>query len=159
MTGRVLRLTGTQPASVPSGRVLRITGTGTLPAATPHGRVLRITGTGVAAVIVTAPAPRTIGPGQSTTLTASLADGGADDSWTWRQRSGPAVTLVGTGASRTLVGPSVMPPSSQGIVVEVTATRAGVVSSTVTVTITVLPQIRWYRLGSPTWRGAIAAPA
>jgi hypothetical protein len=113
---------------------------------------------GAPAVLVTAPASREIGPGESVTLTATLTSGGTPDAWTWRRISGPvAVTLVGTGASRTVEGPSLMPPGAS-VVLGVTATVAGVTSPEQRVTLTVLPQLSWSL--SPTgWVGSAVAPA
>lgn len=113
---------------------------------------------GTAGVFVNSIAAQTVEPETTVTLTASLAGGGTPDSWTWRRVSGPAVTLVGTGATRQFIAPSGMPPAGATVVVGVIATVAGTSSAEATVMITVLPQLRWQYEGGA-WVGARRAVA
>jgi hypothetical protein len=110
----------------------------------------------VRVVLPTAPVT-VLGPGETTTVTAALADGTAADSWSWTQVSGAAVTLTGSGASRTFAGPSVMPPEDT-VVISVTATKGGETSPPVQFSITILPQTVWTYDGVG-WVGGLVAPA
>lgn len=146
----------TSPTPAPKARIGRATLSGTV-LVTPKARIGRASISGTAAVIVTPPDPLTLGPGQAVALTAVLASGGAADTWTWRRISGPAIAMAGTGATRTVTAPSVMPPGAS-IVLGVTATVGGVTSAEKTVPLTVLPQLSWSI--SPTgWVGARTVPA
>lgn len=91
-------------------------------------------------------------PGTSVSFTAALASAGTADLWTWRQVSGPAVSLIGSGASRTFLAPSVMPPDGATVVLGVRATVSGTLSPEVTVSTTVLPQ-RFWILQAGQWVG------
>lgn len=149
-TGRIFRaLLATAPTGS-KGRIYRAQMPGSA-AVTPKGRIYRAQVLGSAAVSVVAPSSRTAGPGEPVHLVASLAGGGAADLWTWRVISGPAFTLVGTGAVRDFSAPSVMPPGGS-IVLGITATVSGTRSPEVTCTITVLPQLSWSYNGTA-WVG------
>lgn len=143
----------------PGGRVRVYRGdmTGTAPV---YGsvRVQRAAMSGVAAVILSPLSPVTAGPGELVSLTANLSGGGVADSYTWRLVSGPAVAFQGTGASRSFLAPSAMPPGAS-VVVGVTATIGAVTSTEQFVTVTVLPQTRWSRVHGGQWVGAVVAPA
>lgn len=107
---------------------------------------------GGGAVVINALNPQTVEPETVVSLTAVLSGGGTADSYTWRRVSGPAVAFIGTGATITFLAPSGMPPGGASVVVGVTATSGGTVSAERTVTITVLPQLRW-QLSGTSWVG------
>lgn len=140
--------------SVPVGPKLRIYGermTGTLPVA-PTLRIFRAALFGVGAVTVAPILPSTVEPMDAVTITAVLATDGSPV-WSWRQISGPSVTLIGTGASRTFTTPATQDGTT--LVLGVTATVGGSVSAEQQVTVAVLPQIVWTRTHSnPVWRGS-----
>lgn len=152
---RVLRSAATATLPV-HARILRSGATATSPVAV-HARVLRSAATATVVPVVLAPTGRPVGPGEPVTVTATLQSGGSADSWTWRQVSGPSVTLTGSGPSRTITGPSLMPPG-QAIVLGVRATTGGLQSAEATVTLTVLPQLEWTYTGAA-WVGAVSVPA
>lgn len=134
----------------PKVRVGRIALTGTVPSS-PKVRVGRVALTGTANISIAPFAPVTAEPESTVTLTATLTEGGVADSYTWRRVSGPAVTFVGSGDTRAFAAPSAMPPGAE-VVIGVTATVGGVTSPERTVTVTVLPQLRWnYQAGA--WVG------
>jgi hypothetical protein len=139
-------------------RIGAITLSGTPPVTTVM-RVGKITVSGTAAVRVNATAQAVAGPGETVTITASLADGGSPDSWSWTQVSGPTVTLSGSGGTRTFVCPSVMPPGSP-VVIAITATKSAITSPPAQVSIAVLPQTAWsWDSVAGKWVGALDAPA
>ncbi len=166
---RLLTLSGTSPTT-PRLRALRVTGTGTVAVTTPRLRVLRITGTGAVPVrprvrvlqasgagtvsLVLAPLSDVAGiePESKVQITASVQVG-APDGWSWRQISGPAVTLITAGPKVEFTAPSSM--SMITVVLGVTASSASVVSAERTVTVQVLPQTNWAYIGG-TWKGAPA---
>lgn len=93
---------------------------------------------------VTAGADRTVEPWVTVTLTASPVNGSAS-AWEWVQTGGQdvaAVTLLGTGATRTFRAPT----TYHGVVLTfmVTATNAGG-SATDSVNVTVYPNEWWVR--------------
>lgn len=63
--------------------------------------------------------------------------------WAWRQVSGPAVTLVGTGATRTFTAPSSL--TGAVVVLAVAGTIDGVPGPEQRVSVTVVPQLSWIR--------------
>ncbi|WP_100812997.1 hypothetical protein [Microbacterium lacus] len=149
---RVARVGLQEQPGLTTVRVGKVALTGLAPAAVKV-RVEKVALTGTAAVAVNPIAAITAEPESVVTLTASLTGGGNPDSWTWRRVSGNAVTLTGTGASRTLRAPSGMPPVGGSVVIGIIATVGGVNSPERTVTITTLPQIRWqYQSGA--WVGS-----
>ena len=106
----------------------------------------------VPAVSLNSLADSTVEPGSTVSLSAVLTEGGLSDVYTWRVVSGTSVSLSGTGASRTFIAPSVMPPNGTSVVIGVTATKNGSTSAEVTATVSVPPQLRWTYSGS-TWVG------
>ncbi len=102
--------------------------------------------------------PADVGPGEQVDLGAVLTSGGTADAWHWRRISGPAVSLLADGPRCRLVGPSIMPPSPQLLVLGVRATAGTQTSPETQVTIRVLPQISWTRHGTTT-AGRRVAPA
>jgi hypothetical protein len=100
----------------------------------------------------------TIGPGEQKEITATLASGTAT-SWSWRHISGPNVTMSGSGATRTLTGPSIMPPGSSVAVFGVKAINDPVESIEQTVSVTILPQLSWTRVHGGDWVGSRVVPA
>lgn len=87
------------------------------------------------------------------TLTATI--GGSVSAWSWTQTAGPAVSLSGSGATRSFTAPALL----AGAVLEfaVTATIGGVVSPPGAVAVTVLPH-QWWVLDGGVWT-PLAAPA
>lgn len=169
MGGRVYRAGVATPASPPVGRVYRARVAGTAPAAAPRGRVYsagmagtvpavlkgrvyraRVLGT---AAVVIAPIPAEAAePATTVELTALLVGGTPAETYAWRVVSGPAVTLMGSGHTRTFIAPSTMDGTT--IVIGVRATVGATTSTERTITITVPPQIMWTRThADPTWRG------
>ena len=85
-------------------------------------------------------------------ITALLVGGTPADTYIWRQISGPAVSFLGTGHTRSFTAPSAL--NGAVVVIGVRASVGGTTSPEVTVTITSLPQLVWTRTFSdPTWRG------
>jgi len=82
------------------------------------------------------------------TLTANVS-AGTPDFFTWRQISGPTVSFSGSGGTRSFRAPSAMngslAPIPVTVVVGVTATSGSTTSPERTVSVSVLPQTRWYR--------------
>jgi len=124
-----------------------LTGTGS---SIPKLRVGRAGLTGTAAVMVNPITPQTVEPEITVTVTATLSGAGSP-TWTWRVVSGIPVSFGGSGATRTFVSPSVMPPGGS-TVIGVTATVGGTTSPEQTVTITYLPQTSWWYDGAQ-WQG------
>ena len=89
-------------------------------------------------------------PLSTVTLTAGVVGGGAA-TYTWRLVSGPAVTIVGTGATVTIAAPALVDGATY--LIGVTATVAGSTSPEVTCTVVVLPHNEWW------WTGTALAPA
>ena len=109
--------------------------------------------TGVGATVLEIIPPQTVEPETIVTVSAPLVGGGFADSYTWRIVSGVPVsfTTVSTGV-RTFRAPSVMPPSTAQTVIGVVGVVSGTSTPEVFVTITLLPQLRWYY--TPTgWAG------
>lgn len=169
MGGRVVRAALVTPAAAPKGRVFRAAVTGVAPAAAPRGRVYRsaIVGTlpaarkgrvyrsrikGTAAVVLAAIPARTVEPMSSVEITALLVGGTPAESYIWRQVSGPAVSFIGTGHTRSFTAPSAIDGTS--VVIGVRAAVGGTTSDEQTVTVTVRPQLVWTRTyADPAWRG------
>lgn len=83
-------------------------------------------------------------PQDTVSLTAVPFPGSATpSSYTWRQVSGPAVTLVGTGATRTFEAPSSL--TGGVVVLAVTGALGGVSGPEQRVSVTVVPQLSWIR--------------
>jgi len=118
--------------------------------AMPRLSLINLTADGTVVLTVTPPADQTVEPQSTVTLTASLPDGKTADSWTWRQISGDTAGIHGTGATVTLTAPANI--SGTTLVIGVRATAGSTTSSEKTVTITVLPQIRWILDSSRTWQ-------
>lgn len=141
MTGRIYRAQLTDAPTAPKGRIYRAQFSGSLPAA-PKGRIYNAQFSGTAGVTVNALAPLTnVEPESTVALSASLVDGSTPDSWAWRSVSGPAVGIVGTGATVTIAAPSDI--NGATVVVGVRASKSGVLSPEVTCSISVLPQTEW----------------
>lgn len=84
------------------------------------------------------------------TTTITLTGGGTADSYSFQQNSGPAVTLSGTGATRTWQAPGTL--AGTIITLELSATLGGVTSPPVLVNYTIRPcQLYWNNFGSPKW--------
>ena len=149
---RVQRISGTGTAAIlsPRLRVQQITGTGPVPTK-PRLRVLRVLASGIVSLILNPLADRSSVEPESRVQMTATVQAGNPDSWTWRQLSGPPVTLVGSGATIAFTAPSSM--STATVVLGVTASSASVVSAERTVSIQVLPQTLWNYI-SGTWRGA-----
>lgn len=151
---RAHRVTGTGDAAItsPRLRIQRLTGTGVVPVR-PRLRVHEIDAAGIVSLVLNPLADRAaIEPETKVQVTATVKTG-VPDSWTWRQISGPAVTLLTAGPSVEFTAPSSM--STITVVLGVTAASASVVSAERTITVQVLPQTLWNYIGG-TWRGAPA---
>lgn len=118
-------------------------------------RILRGAVEGAGALVIRPIATQTVEPETIVTLAAVLEEGVAD-TWTWRVVSttpGPAPALATPSAGVcTLRAPSAMPPGAT-VVIGVTATIDGRTSTERTVTVAVLPQVRWW-YDNGTWRGS-----
>lgn len=136
----------------PKLRVHGASVTGTV-IATPKLRLFKASLAGVQAVLL-APIPaQSAEPRATVSVTAAPASGTTTpDSYTWRQVSGPTVTLTGSGATRSFSAPSLMPGATALIVLGVKGTVSGADGPEVTVNIAVLPQTRWSWNGSA-WVG------
>lgn len=86
--------------------------------------------------------PQSVEPETIVALTAVLEGGGSANVYTWRQVSGPSVTLFGSDASRAFRAPSAMPPGTT-VVIGVTATVGSATSPEVIATVDVLSQLSW----------------
>lgn len=153
MTLRVYRVGLAEVATGPKLRVYKAGLTGTT-IVTPKLRVYRVGLTGELGLVVTPVADQSgILPETMVTVTAFLDGGGTADSWVYRQISGPPVTFSGTGPTRTLTAPSVMPPTAtRDVVIGVRAVKGAVTSAERTFKITPLYQTDWYYTGTG-WRG------
>ena len=147
---RVLKVAGAGDAITgPRHRVLKLSGVGDA-VAPPRHRVLKVAGAGTTSVTLNPFTNLTdVEPETVLSITATMSDGSAADAYTWRQISGPAVALMGTGATRVFRAPSQLngslAPVASSVVLGVTATVDGVTSPERTITVGVLPQLRWYR--------------
>lgn len=108
--------------------------------------------------IINSIAGTSVGPGEQKSITAALASGPAT-SWSWRQIDGPPLTLSPEGATCSIVGPSILPPSSSIAVLGVKAFNGISESLEETVSVTVLPQLSWTRVHGGNWVGSRVVPA
>lgn len=129
--------------------LLKVSGTGAAKTA-PKLSLLKLSGAGPVTVTVTAPPAQTVEPLATVTLTAALQNGQVADSWTWRQISGQTAGIQGTGATVTLTAPGTLAGTT--LVIGVRATVGSTTSTEATVTVTVLPQIRWMLDAAGTWQ-------
>ncbi len=141
---------GEESATRPTLKVFGVTGSGAAVTARKL-RVFAASGSGTTALTV---APLTdlsgVEPESTVSITATMQLGTAT-SWAWRQISGPAVSLVGSGATVTFVAPSSVTVAT--VVLGVIASSASVSSVERTVSVQVYPQTVWnYSAG--VWRGA-----
>lgn len=91
-------------------------------------------------------------PFSTATVTATLEPGSpTPDSWTFTKTAGPAVTFIGTGATRTFLIPAVMPPGST-ITVQATAVKGSDTDSK-SASASILPCSQWLRLHGGSWLG------
>jgi hypothetical protein len=135
--------------------------------AVPKVRVYKASLTAVAAVVITPPGNRTVGPGEDVELTSTLVTAGSP-TWSWRTISGHDVDMDTVGGVATFVTPSLWNdeedqptsgvPDVATVEIGVKATVGGVESLEAVSVVTVLPQTTWSRNGS-TWVGARHAPA
>lgn len=79
-----------------------------------------------------------IEPFKNVPLSATVT-AGTIGAWVWTQIAGPAVTLAGTGASRTFVAPALL----NGIVLQFRVTGDGTATDTISVTIN--PHLEWLK--------------
>lgn len=89
-------------------------------------------------------AAKTVESLTTTSVTASSAS--TVTTWTWRQISGPTVTLTGTGATRSFVTPA--DPAGATVVLGVTASNPDGTSSEQTATVNVLAHQRFFILSN-----------
>lgn len=82
-------------------------------------------------------------PARTMSITASLVEA-MSATWAWRVISNPSVTISQSGATVTFTTPSTMPPNGADVALGVTATSGSVASPEETLTISVLPQTRWW---------------
>lgn len=169
MGGRVYRAAVVTPPENPKGRVYRAAVAGTSSAAAPRGRVYRagMAGTGLTAgkarvyraavagtaAVNLAPIPsRIVEPATLVEITALLTGGTPGETYIWRQVSGPTVSFIGSGPTRSFVAPSDV--NGTTVVVGVRCMVGSTSSSEVLATVNVLPQIVWTRTNAdPAWRG------
>lgn len=136
-------------------------------AAVPKVRVYNTSLTAVAAVVITPPGNRTVGPGEEVELTSTLLTDGTP-TWAWRTISGHDLGMdtdegVATFTTPSLwndeeVQPTLGVPDVSTVEIGVKATVGGVDSLEAVSVVTVLPQTTWSRNGS-NWVGARYAPA
>lgn len=139
-------LTGSAPTG-PKMRVYRASVAGVAPSS-PKLRMYRLGLYGVGAVTITPIAPSTVEPLSTVSLTAVVTSAGSP-SFTWRQVSGPPVTLFGAGDTRTFTAPGTM--AGAVVVIGVQASVGSTFSTEQVVTVTVLPQVTWTRRGASDW--------
>lgn len=112
--------------------------------AIPRLRVVGASLAGSPAVGFVPIAERTFEPGVTCSTTVTPVAGGPTvDTYTWRQVSGPSVTLTGTGATRSFTTPSLMPGATNLIVLGVTGVSGADTGRELTFNVYVLPQTRW----------------
>lgn len=115
----------------------------------PRGRVLRATLEGTAKVLLeTIPSPQQREPLETVSITAVLLSGGTP-TWTWRQISGPTVTLSGSGATRSFKAPATY--TGLQVVLGVRATVAGQIGDESIIVINIPAQVTWSRRGAGGW--------
>jgi len=137
----------------PALRVYTVSADGSIPSV-PKLRVYKISGAGTVAVGFNSIDDRTFEPMTTCTTTVTALTGAPTiDTYTWRQVSGPTVTLTGSGDTRSFVVPSVTPPSTATVIIGVTGTSSGVSGPERQFKVFVLPQTRWSWNGS-SWVGA-----
>lgn len=152
-TVRIGSLSASGSAPAPTGTVrigsLSVTGT----AASRPGATFRVASVGVSGS-VTSPvsvqpiAAQTVNPYDTVQVSAFTASGTAS-SWTWRQISGPPVTLTRSGPTVSFVAPATMVTST--VVLGVTATSAsGATSAEVQASVTTYPHT-FYTLKNGAW--------
>ncbi len=144
---RIASVTGSSPVAARS-RIASVTGSGAT-LVMPRSRIGRVSGAGAVAVAV-APLTDLVNVEPGTPLVITAVANAPADSWTWRQVSGPTVTLTPSGASVMLPAPAALTGAS--IVLGVRATIAGVTSTERTVTITTLPHGEWWYVGAGVWK-------
>lgn len=138
-TIRWARSEGTTPAKV---RWARSEGEGSLPASPPKLRWARSEATGAVAVVLAPLTDRVVEPLTTQSITVALAAGSATPtSYVWRRVSGPAVTIVGAGATVTIVAPAHLDGTS--VVLGVKGVLSGVESVERTIRIDTLPHSLW----------------
>lgn len=106
----------------------------------------------VSPTVTVAASTTTPAPGQTVTLTATGTDSdGTIASYQWTQTAGPAVTLTGSGATRSFVAPYRRPTDGPAtLTFSVTATdNAGATSTAATVSATVPVHPEWWF--TPSW--------
>lgn len=102
--GLITRVRAVNPAAQ-RGLLTRVRATATQ---TSAGRITRVRARTVGQISVSAGQPLSADPGDLVTLEATQAavEGPTVQTWTWTQLSGPAVTLSGTGRTRTYRAPA-----------------------------------------------------
>lgn len=122
---RISRVRGGMAASQPQVRITRVYGAGS---GVGQVRISRVRGAVKGFLIGTA-GDVTTDPFQTMTLAAFLLPGSpVADTWDWQQLSGPPVTLVGTGPTRTYTAPVSLVKIARTF--QVTATLAGFADAT-----------------------------
>lgn len=120
--------------------------------ASPIGPLGPITSTTVPPTVTLGP-DVTVEAGSTVNLTATHTGGDAPDAWSWVQLSGTAVTLSGSGSTRSFTAPASY--NGTTVAVGVTASKTGTAGPQDAITVNVLPQPMWVRLpGSSTWAPA-----
>lgn len=137
-----LRVAGVELSSVAdAARRLRVAGVEMSGAAVP--KILTINSSGSADF------------GGTVTVTAVLAPGSpTPDSWTVTQTGGQAVTLVGTGATRTFQVPAIMPGQGNLVSITFTAHLGGASSAALTVIWSCQYCLEWARVPGGSWVGS-----
>ncbi len=141
-----------------------------LTAAAPISTKLRVhkaSLTAVGGVVVAVVPAITVGPGEVVDLVADLITPGSA-TWAWRRISGPLVGLTPDDETVHFITPSLWNadraqpsagvPGISTLVLGVKATIDGIESPEVRCTVSILPQLSWYR-GETEWVGARVAPA
>lgn len=101
--------------------------------------ITRIRVTSTVTLTVSAGTGRALEPFDTVTLSASASQ--PPDSWLWEQTDGAAVTISGSGASRTFTAPATL--NGTTLTFQVTAAKSGTTPAVAQVTYTVYPHTTW----------------
>lgn len=149
--GRLMRVVGRNveaPTPQTFGRLMRVRGRTVV--STGYGRLTGVRGRAVDFTIEARPGADTAIGLSVVQLTGVAISGPAVSTWTWEQRSGPAVVLTATNdLATTFRVPAVV--TSTPLVFRLTAVSTAGDTATDDVTITVIPHAGlWQRIGSDT---------
>lgn len=157
---RSMSLTGITPSTTGSVRSMRLAAAyppttgrvyGMSFANTTVASVRSLTFSAINLLAVTTNGDLVAEPGDTLTLIGTCP--GTVDAWTVTQISGPAVSILGAGATKTVRAPYTLTTSV--VVLQWQASQGATVSDPVTQTITTYPQQHWYLTTGGSWQPRI----